>query len=138
MTKRRKSRELALQVLYANTYDQEPVEDVLQKILDTHECSADIVPFAREIINAVEDHREEFDQLIVNTAFNWDISRIAQLDKIVIRMALAEIFYFDTIPYKVSIDEAIELGKKFSSKDSGKFINGILDAIGKDRKQEKP
>lgn len=136
ITKRRRSRELALQFLYAFDYDREPIEDVIKKVLEGKGGESEIVPFAREITRTVVEHEQEFDERIKETALNWDINRIAVLDKVIIRMALAEIYYFDSIPYKVSIDEAIELGKKFSTKESGKFINGILDAIGKRLKQK--
>jgi transcription antitermination protein NusB len=138
MTKRRQSREMALQVLYAQGFAEEPVAEVFEKVRQAEEYPVDIVMFAREIVDKVVEHEQEFDQMIKDTAFNWDISRIAMIDKIAIRIALAEIFYFDSIPYKVSIDEAIELGKKFSTQDSGKFINGILDAIGKRLNKKKP
>jgi N utilization substance protein B len=131
MTKRRQSRELALMVLYALDFNERPVEETLRLMAAEEGYADDVVPFARELVECAQEHREEFDLLITQTAFNWDISRIAVIDKAAIRIALAEIRYFDSIPYKVSIDEAIELGKKFSTHDSGKFINGILDAIGK-------
>jgi N utilization substance protein B len=140
MTKRRQSRELALMALYALDFDDNPVPEILRLMAEEGEYADDVVSFARELVECAQTHREEFDLLIKQTAFNWDISRIAVIDKAAIRIALAEIRYFDSIPYKVSIDEAIELGKKFSTQDSGKFINGILDAIGKrmDKKGKPP
>lgn len=135
ITKRRRSRELALQVLYAKNFLDEPLTEILKNIIVTLEIEPSILPFTKELLEVVSQNQEMFDQLIIKTATNWEIERIALVDKMIIRIALAEICFIDSIPYKVSIDEAIEIGKAFSTIDSGKFINGILDAIGKKLKK---
>ena len=74
--------------------------------------------------------------MIKKKALNWDFDRIAVIDRIILRMAMCEFIYFDDIPPKVSIDEAIEISKKFSTEKSGKFINGILDSVLNEWNQE--
>lgn len=75
------------------------------------------------------DHREEIDQVIDSTLVGWDIHRLAKVDLAIIRLASYEIFYCPEIPTKVSINEAVELAKKFSTDDSSRFINGILGSV---------
>jgi N utilization substance protein B len=85
--------------------------------------------FAEHLINGVIQHKTELDNLIKQRVDNWEMNRIALIDKILLRMGLCELLYFPDIPPKVSINESIEIAKEFSTSGSGKFINGILDAI---------
>ncbi len=85
--------------------------------------------FAYDLIMAVLTHRKEIDGYIIDVAENWKLERIAILDKILIEMAVAEMLHFENIPTKVSINEAIEIAKLYSTDKSGKFINGVLDNI---------
>jgi len=85
--------------------------------------------FAEELLRTSYDHREELDRLIKAKALNWEFDRIAVIDKLILRMAIGEFLYFPDIPPKVSIDEAIEISKRYSTEKSSKFINGILDAV---------
>ncbi len=89
----------------------------------------DDVIFARNLINRVLENNEKFDQYIKEHTDNWELERIARIDRILMHIALAEILFFDDIPYKVSVNEAIDIAKKFSTEKSSQFINGILDAI---------
>ena len=88
-----------------------------------------IILYAKKLINQYVKHIQEFDDLIISKSSNWDISRIAFIDRIIIRLALTEIYYFEDIPAKVSIVEAVEISKEYSTDDSSSFINGILDSI---------
>lgn len=85
--------------------------------------------FAERLFLRTLDRGEELDEIIGRHAENWDLSRIALIDHIVLRMAIAELLSFADIPPKVSINEAIEVAKKYSTSKSGQFINGILDAV---------
>ena len=78
---------------------------------------------------------KELDDIIISKSSNWDISRIALIDRIIIRLALTEMFYFQDIPAKVSIVEAVEISKEYSTDDSNRFINGILDSIYNENKE---
>lgn len=85
--------------------------------------------FAESLFLRTVDRLEELDEIIGRHTENWDLTRIALIDHIVLRMALAELLTFEDIPPKVSINEAIEVAKKYSTSKSGQFINGILDAV---------
>ena len=87
------------------------------------------LPFFQELMIGVTKNREEIDSLIEHYSSNWKISRIACVDRNVLRIAVFEMLYCQDIPPKVSINEAIEIGKKFGTEESGSFINGILDSI---------
>ena len=128
---RRHIREKIVQALY--TLDVRDTDTTTAgDWLITPEISKDpkAIRFFKQLLEAIVDNREEIDQYISKHTFNWDMSRIAIIDKNILRMAMAEILYFEDIPPKVSINEAIEIAKKFNSTDkSSKFVNGILDAV---------
>lgn len=126
---RRKSREMTLQCLYALELAGESVNKVTKDILGMHEDNNVSKKFARDMIKKVYEHREALDDFIKNHATNWDFDRIAVIDRIILRIAICEFLYFGDIPPKVSIDEAIELSKMYSTEKSNRFVNGILDAV---------
>jgi N utilization substance protein B len=137
-TYRRQIREKILQALYTLELREIDIETASHWLL-TKEIMDDpnAMKFFNLLISNIVNHREEIDRYIAKHTFNWDMSRIAIIDKNILRMALAEILYCEDIPPKVSINEAIEIAKKFSSTDkSSKFVNGILDAIYNDLKTE--
>lgn len=131
--RRRIIREKVLQLLYAFEMNNENKEFMIKEILSDVEENAD-KEFANNLINQVFLHENELDELIKGKVDNWDLSRIALIDRILLRMGICEIVYFSDIPPKVSINEAIEIAKVYSTSSSGKFINGILDAILSDLK----
>jgi N utilization substance protein B len=85
--------------------------------------------FADPLIKGVLEHRDEADELIKKHAKNWELHRIAAVDRNILRLAIYEMLHRDDIPPVVSINEAVDIAKKFSTQDSGKFVNGILDKI---------
>lgn len=127
-SKRRNVRKKVLQVLYAYELTKDPVEKIKQDLLSGTQ-EKDGLEFANKLIDLTLAEREKYDKLITNTAENWELDRIALLDHIIIRMCLCEFYFFEDIPPKVSINEAIELAKLFSTRNSGKFVNGILDSL---------
>ena len=127
--KRTRARELALQFLYQ--WDQrgdETIED-LQRFLTNGDSDPDVQEFARKLIRGVIGNVADVDKKIVEVAENWDIHRMAVVDRNVLRLATYELVFLPDIPPKVSITEAIDLAKKFSTAESGAFVNGILDKI---------
>ena len=126
--KRRVVREKVLQVLYAYEINNENLQALTQTLLAEVEDES-LISFGKDLINRVLINKNEFDQKIKERVSNWEMNRIALIDRILLRMTLCEILYFPDIPPKVSINEAIEIAKNFSTAGSGKFINGILDAI---------
>ena len=136
MSNRRKSRELTLCAYYALEMSQNGLEQSITDVVPIFEgISEDVVSFSRLLLKRSVEMEQECDDLIQAKAQNWDFSRIAILDKLILRMAICEFIFFEDIPPKVSIDEAIEISKKYSTDKSGKFINGILDSILSDLKK---
>ncbi len=126
--KRRQVRERVLQILYAYEMNKESLSNLINEILiDIPEATDK--EFANNLINRVLIHQKDLDEEIKKRVDNWEMNRIALIDKILLRMGLCELFYFPDIPPKVSINESIEIAKEYSTAGSGKFINGILDAI---------
>jgi transcription antitermination protein NusB len=126
--KRRLVRERVLQVLYAYEMCKENLDLLEKEILSDIPDKIDS-DFAHNLINRVLIHCSDFDKMIKHRVNNWEMNRIALIDKILLRMGICELLYFPDIPPKVSINEVIEIAKVFSTAGSGKFINGILDAI---------
>lgn len=133
---RRHLREKALQVLYAFELTKDPIDQIKQLQLPDIERKDDR-KFCEDIIRFTIDDNDKYEAIIKETVDNWDIERIALIDAIIIKMCLAEFFCFEDIPTKVSINEYIDIAKDFSTKNSGKFVNGVLDAILDKLKTEK-
>jgi N utilization substance protein B len=139
MRKRTKAREYALKILYAIDITGEDA----QKCIDTFwQDLADVEPqvraFTDSLVAGVCKHRESIDKLISEHTTNWELKRIAVIDRNVLRFATYELLFKDDIPPKVSINEAIDIAKKYGDKDSGKFVNGVLDNINKTERKPHP
>ncbi len=131
---RRKARELVLQALYACECRQADADDCLARLLDNEKLSAKNETFARTLFRTVLLNAEEADREISRLATNWDINRIAAIDRVILRTAIAELAVMQDAPVKVILNEAIELAKKYSTADSSRFINGVLDSFIKQRR----
>jgi N utilization substance protein B len=125
---RRVLRIKVLQVLYAYEIAKDPIEKVKKDIL-TELQDAEKYKFASDLIDNVIKNEKKLDEIIKGKIENWEFERIALIDKLVLRIGLTELLYFPEIPPKVSINEAIEIAKSFCTNQSGKFVNGILDSI---------
>ena len=132
--RRRIIREKVVQALYAHEISGDPVEHVVACILVGLANNKPAHDFARNLVSEVVLHADEIDVIIRGKVANWDFHRIAMLDRLILRMAICELVYFKEIPPKVTINEAIELAKLFSSERSGQFVNGVLDAVVNDMK----
>ncbi|RLB25101.1 MAG: transcription antitermination factor NusB [Deltaproteobacteria bacterium] len=130
MGKRRRSRELAIKVLFHLEFSRkdDPAQ-AFDLICNNFGVSKDIEIFSKELVLGVCVHLKELDKLISKTSQNWRLERIARVDRSILRLAVYELLYRGDIPPKVSINEAVDLGKKFGTEESGAFINGILDTI---------
>lgn len=137
MSRRREARVSVLQALYAYELGGGSRKFVLEEIVREH-LSKDKKPreFAESLFGKVLDLESKTSEIIGRHTRNWDFSRIAVIDGLLLRMAVTEFLHFDDIPPKVSINEAIEIAKSFSTDESGKFINGVLDAILRDLQEE--
>ena len=129
MGSRRKSRELALQMLFQYDLSGNDPEAIILTFDDLQKVKPAIRDFAIRIFLGTIRHREELDELIVKQADNWRLSRMAVVDRNIIRMSVYEFLHETDTPKLVIIDEAIEIAKKFGTEKSGQFINGILDGI---------
>ncbi|MFC2133617.1 transcription antitermination factor NusB [Bacteroidota bacterium] len=125
---RRILRERALQILYAFEMQEDGLSRLISEILSDVEEGVD-KEFCVSLIKKVISIREELDAHIKERVNNWEMKRIALMDKLLLRIGITELLYFPDIPPKVSINEVIEIAKNYSTSNSGKFINGILDAI---------
>ncbi len=136
MGRRRKAREIVLQTLYAQAINCDPMEDVLKDQLSQAEYDDEMCSFVRRLAIKVDAVKEELDVVIAEKAKNWEIGRIALIDKLILRMGLCELIHFPDIPQKVCINESIEMAKKYSSANAKRFVNGILDSVFMDQVQE--
>ncbi|MBX3007800.1 MAG: transcription antitermination factor NusB [Melioribacteraceae bacterium] len=132
---RRELREKVLQVLYAYEFNGEGLTNLTNGVLSDVTSETDL-QFARSLINVVTANRIQLDEEIKKRVANWEMERIATIDRILLRVGITELLYFPDIPPKVSINEVIEIAKNYSTSNSGKFINGILDALLNDLKNE--
>ncbi len=128
MRRRTLSRRLAVEVLYqADLVGSEVVGDALKS--PTVKPGSETQRFAGELVQGVLEHLEEIDQRIREVAENWDLGRMATVDRNVLRLGTYELLYRRDIPAKVTINEAVDLGKRYGTAESGTFVNGILDRI---------
>lgn len=128
MKNRRKSREAALQALYYMDVRDNISLEALELYQRCFPPAETVLPFFETLTTGVMRNRAQLDGLIERFSSNWKISRMACVDRNVMRIALYEILFLEDIPEKVSINEAIDIGKKFGTEESGAFINGILDS----------
>lgn len=134
MRKRTRARELCLQLLYqVDLRGDEAIEDAADFLATEAPDEPEIHAFARQLLDGTLEMKSEIDAIIGAAAQNWNMRRMAVVDRNILRMAVYEMVYAKDIPAKVSINEAIELGKRFSTQQSGSFINGILDCIRRER-----
>jgi transcription antitermination factor NusB len=127
--KRTRARELALQFLYQVDLRGDDLFPEARAWIRSEERDPETVDFALRLVQGTFDHWEVIDGVIQGVAQNWSISRMAVVDRNILRLATHELLHCRDIPPKVAINEAIELGKRYSTQNSGAFINGILDKI---------
>lgn len=133
MGTRRKSRELALQMLFQSDMGKQDAEQV-RKVFwsERKEMDESVRGFADDIFRVATDRAVDIDQVIEKHAANWRMERMAAVDRNVMRAAVAELLGFPQTPAPVVINEALEIARKFSSPEAVNFINGVLDSIAKD------
>jgi len=132
MRKRTLAREFALQVLYQTDITHDSYDVSLNNFWQAHSeenIEEEIKKFTDELVKGVTENLEVIDAKIAQYATNWQLKRMAVVDRNILRMGCFELMFRDDIPFKVSINEAVELAKKYSSLEASKFVNGILDKI---------
>ena len=134
---RRSARDAVLQALYAIEVGKETKSKALKDILKRESRNHDAKNFITELFNTSLSNREWCEDQIKSRLNNWEFKRVAILDRLLLIVAIAEIFFIDTVPPKVSISEAIQIAKRYSTEDSSAFVNGVLDNIYKSVAKEK-
>ena len=129
MRRRTLSREIVLQVLYQLEIRGNEVIDEVDAFCIEQGKDAEVSDFAMKLVKGCIQKMKEIDKRIIDISENWELQRMPVVDKNILRLACYELFYMDDVPPKVSINEAIDLAKKYSTEKSGLFVNGILDKI---------
>lgn len=127
---RRRSRELALHTLYACEVGAVlDWELMLERIAETNSLSLDVKNYAHDLVKKTMDSLASIDETLSERAANWELRRMAAIDRNILRLAISELTWFSEVPFKVVIDEAVELAKMYGTDESGKFVNGVIDSI---------
>ena len=133
---RRDAREGAMQALFASQFSDESSPEILARFLDSFPNRRKSRSFIEELYQCVIENSDWADGLIKSHLQNWEFDRVAQVDQVLLRMGVCEIFFMDDIPPKVTISEMVEIVIIFSTEESSGFINGILDSVFKDYQQK--
>jgi N utilization substance protein B len=135
---RRKARELTLKALYAYDIAGTDPEQIAGDIISPSLIKAEAKKFSENLFFRVVENVRQIDNLIKGTTKTWDFSRIGTIEKNILRIGICEFLFFDDIPSTISIDEGIELAKKYAEKDSKNFVNAVLDSVlkGVEHKQQ--
>jgi transcription antitermination factor NusB len=126
---RRRARELAFLALYQSDLLGEQAAARLNELLAEQPRPPEVVEFARLVVESVDRHRAAVDRAIREAGARWELERMAATDRAVLRLAVVEIFFVPGMPEAVTINEAVEIAKRYGGDDSGRFVNGVLDAI---------
>jgi len=137
MGTRRKARECVLQMLYQLDATGEDLQVAIHNYWKVNEAKREAKNFANELIFGMVEKLDAIDEAIADRSTNWKLSRMASVDKNILRMAVYELLFREDIPCKVTINEAVEIAKKFGTAESGAFVNGVLDNIAKISLDEK-
>ncbi len=129
MRLRSKAREVALCILYQKDISGLPSKQLFETYLENYPQSQEVIDFAGKLIEGVTGNLTQLDSIIKKYAKNWEIERMAMIDRNILRLGIYELLFLEDIPTKVSINEAIELAKKFGDVESARFVNGILDKV---------
>ena len=132
MRKRTQSREWALKILYQLEITGKPLAEVIEEFIQNEEAQdKEVGDFCKQLVIGVQEKLEPINQKIAQYVTNWEFERIAIIDRNILRLGIFELLYVAEVPPKVSINEAVELAKKYGDLDSSKFVNGVLDNIHK-------
>lgn len=129
MRKRTRARIWAVQALYGSLLSREPLDQTLENFFDRRKVGRANREFTGRLLAALQEHLEQVDSLLAAHLQNWSPSRLALLDKIVLRLAVTELLCFADVPPKVTINEYISLAHMFGTDESPRFVNGVLDAV---------
>jgi len=135
MSRRTRAREIAIQVLYQSDLNPDQPDNVRGRFVEARlNQNHKLIQFAQQLLAGVRQHQAEIDDQLKSTAHNWSLSRMPVIDRNILRLGAYEILFSDT-PDRVAINEAIELAKRYSTQNSGQFVNGILDRLMNSKKR---
>jgi len=134
MGTRREARECALKMLYQIDLSQCSAQEAMNAFWSGESHDVDVMTFANQLVEGVLQEKETIDPLVATHSTHWKITRMPAVDKNILRLAVYELKHFPDIPLKVTLNEAIEIAKKYGTEESGAFINGVLDKLGKELK----
>ncbi|HSQ40719.1 MAG TPA: transcription antitermination factor NusB [Fibrobacteraceae bacterium] len=130
---RRPARIFAMQTLYVMEINACTPGDAIPAVLDSEDFAPDMQEYGMKLVDLVLAHRQEFDKTLREMSTQWDLERIALLDRILIHIGFAELSHCGDVPVKVALQEAVQIANKYSTEQSGRFINGILDRFARNR-----
>jgi transcription antitermination protein NusB len=130
---KRPARVFAMQLLYSMEITSGTPGQCLAGVIDSLQPAPEMQEYGMRVVDLVLEHREELDRLLAELSTDWDPERMAVLDRTIMRVAMVELLYCGNIPAKVAIHEAVQIANKYSTADSGGFVNGILDQFAKTR-----
>jgi N utilization substance protein B len=131
MGARRRAREKALQMLFQVDFHSDDADIICREFWKNNPVGPKVRDFAEQLVRGTFAHRDYIDQLIASTIENWTLTRLASVDKAILRFATYELVYMDDIPPNVTINEAVDIAKSYGTEESGRFVNGVLDKISK-------
>lgn len=138
MRRRSRARDHALRILYQVDLTRDPPEQGMRTYFRHHRVATVSQPFVRALVQGIVTHRTAIDAMIARQATNWPLSRMAVVDRNILRLSVYELVMVRDVPPAVAINEGIELAKRYGTPDSGKFVNGLLDAIRKAEAKHEP
>jgi len=135
---RRKARDITFKYVYSTLYGEGQLDDVIESIItadseDIQSLDDEEKQYFDKVGEGIKEHEKEIDQMILSKLKNWTIERIFKIDLAILRLAVYEIIYFEDMPLKVAVNEAVELAKKYGNDASSNFVNGVLREIIKDK-----
>ena len=132
MRKRSLARQVAMKILFQASLVETDHEEAMEYFRDELRLAPDVESFARELVTGTTDHLKELDAVLNRYLDNWDIARIGNVEKAILRLAAYELIHHPEVPARVTINEAIELSKEYSTDSASKFINGVLDKVSRE------
>ncbi|AUS96168.1 N utilization substance protein B [Clostridium thermosuccinogenes] len=130
---RRASREIAMKLLYQLEFQKEDRDEQLNAVLEDNSLTESDREYIKDVVYGVLNNISDIDKTIETNAKGWKINRISKVDLAILRLGIYEIGFREDIPYSVSVNEAVELAKKYSGEDAGSFVNGILGKVPKSK-----
>jgi transcription antitermination factor NusB len=128
-SRRRRAREVAFQALYQAEHGQDSAEEAVEQILSERRAGPDVAEYARRLVRIFSAYPSDIDAAILESLDRWKLERLAAVDRNILRVAAAELLHATDVPAEVVINEAVDIAKKYSTENSGAFVNGVLDHL---------